>query len=117
MSFMEKQEYTGTYYAVETESGTTFLPEDVCGALYGCEEGVMYYNPKDAADHSDTEDAEFVAQWDDWCARVADYVDGHRIREISSCTGTLYRLSAPGYMDCTGWTTDANSPEFDDMDE
>jgi len=117
MAFMKKQEYSGVYYSIETENGTTFLPADVCGILKGCENGVSYYDPREAADYSDAEDREDAERWSDWCRSVCDYVDGREIREISENVGTLYRLSAPGYMDCTDWTTDANSPEFDDDEQ
>lgn len=108
MAFMEKQEYIGRYYEIETENGTTFLPADVCGTLDGCEVGVMYEPIDDVREDADWDN------WQDWVSQVRDYIDGFRILSISAQDGTLYRLSAPGYMDCTDWTPDADSPEFDD---
>lgn len=107
---MKKQSYTGTYYAIETENGTQFMPEDVCGELKGMESGVMYEPVED-----EREGTEFDT-WQEWETQVRDYLDGNKIRSIEKCKGKLYRLSAPGYLDCTEWTTDANGPEFDDMD-
>lgn len=151
MGHMSKETIEGTYYAIETEEGTTFLPSDVCGILRECVTGTIYGEPDfdvdsainqeewDAkvkhlqanghpdvsecesilsetytlADDSDIDDAEL---WSEWCAQVRDYVGGNKIREIEERTGTLYRLSAPGYLDCTDWTPDADSPEFEDDD-
>lgn len=111
MAFMEKQVYSGTYYVVETENGTDFIPEDVCGSLREClGTGVMYETPAD-------DDAECLPIWAEWVRQVKDYASGKEIRTISRESGNLYRLSAPGYMDCTDWTTDADSPEFDDDGE
>jgi hypothetical protein len=119
MAFMEKQEYSGAYYVVETENGTTYLPMDVCGALDGAEKGATYYKPEEAVDFDamDATDKEDSERWGEWCAQLRDYVSGREIREINASVGSLYRLSAPGYMDCTEWTTDADSPEFDDDSE
>jgi hypothetical protein len=119
MAFMEKQEYYGVFYSVETNEGTSFVPADVCGTLDGCEDSVIYYEPEKAVDFDamDTADKEDAERWDEWCAQLRDYVSGREIREINASVGTLYRLSAPGYIDCTEWTTDADSPELDDDSE
>lgn len=107
MAFMEKESFAGTYYAVETVEGTWFLPDGVCGNLEGMEPGILYSCP---------ENDEPDACWDAWCSLIRNYVP-LGIRQIERREGTLYRLSAPGYLDCTDWTTDPDSPEFDDPDE
>jgi hypothetical protein len=104
---MRKEEYLGTYYEVETKrEGTFFIPEDVCGSL-DIPEGVIVERCDDIREGED---------WDAWQAvesALRDYVPSD-ILSVSRAKGSLYRLSAPGYMDCTDWTTDADSPEFDD---
>ena len=105
MAHMEKQEFSGLYYEVETREGTTFVPSDVCGSVPGMEVDTMYCKPDE---HDDI--------WDNAVSTLSDYV-GNGIENITPREGTLYRLSAPGYMDCTDWTTDENSPLFDDMEE
>lgn len=107
MPHMYKQEYSGTYFAIETEEGTTFLPSLDIGNLPEMESGTTYY-----ADSNETEEDETL--WESWCNQAQDYVQGFKIVSIERREGTLYRLSAPGYLDCTDWTPDADSPEFDD---
>lgn len=111
MAFMKKQEWTGTYYVIDTNEGTFFLPSEACGTLDGCEAdgtGVIY--SRDDAH----ETPESLEVWESWIAQIQSYVPASVVASISAAHGTLYRLSAPGYMDCTDWTPDADSPEFDD---
>jgi len=103
---MEKEEYTGGYWEIGTTFGTFFIPDDVCGMPDGWsfEDGFSL----------DPDDAE-------WCAEYADHFDdyvepGARIESIEHAEGALYRLSAPGYLDCTDWMADADDPIFDDDD-
>ena len=112
MAFMQKQAVSGVYYEVEGDNGTDFIPESVCGPLSDFDDiGVMY----SADDAGDTEDS--AAIWAAWCASLRDYVESRRILSITKHRGILYRLSAPGYMDCTSWTPDADSSEFEDDGE
>lgn len=107
MAHMHKETYTGTYYEVETKrDGTFFVPEDVCGAIE-MESGV-FFEPVD-----DIREGEAWDIWGDVESTLRDYVPSDIIG-VSKLNGKLYRLSAPGYLDCTDWTTDADSPEFDD---
>lgn len=106
MSHMRKETYTGIYAAIESRNGTTYLPEDVTGSLY---DGSQWGSLMLCKDECDPE------LWDDVVSRVKDYIEDRDedIRSIEIQQGTLYRLSAPGYMDCTEWTTDADDPIFD----
>lgn len=124
---MEKETYSGTYYSVDTHNGTFFIPADVCGILSASffskednddvevtmDNDVMYTLPDSGCDDEEWE------IWRSWCRQLNDYVPGRdRILSITQHEGELYRLSAHGYMDCTDWTTDPDSPEFDeDMEE
>jgi hypothetical protein len=110
MAHMEKQTYSGVFYMVETNAGCHCLPQDVCGTIPGIAQGEGWY-----WDCNETESETQV--WLAACDQVRPYVEGSKILNITASKGTLYRLSAPGYMDCTEWTTDPNSPEFDDMDD
>jgi hypothetical protein len=81
MAFMEPEIYRGEYYAVDTSIGNEIVPADVVGTVNSV-------------------------------ADLAEYVEG----EISDSvpppvkTGWLFRLSAPGYLDCTDWSV-ADSEE------
>ena len=77
MAFMTRDIYSGRYYAVSVEHGSTaYLPADVC-------------SPEDVAEYVE--------------GRVDLDEDGEPI--VETLIGVLGRLSAPGYMDCTDWTT------------
>lgn len=76
-------------YAVETETGTTYLPSGVCGNL------------KIRGEH-DSDSPRFA----DLCASVRDCVEGRHISSVSYVPVCYWGLmSAPGYMDCTDWCT------------
>lgn len=107
MAFMEKQTYTGTYYEVDTNEGTYFVPAEVCGHLSDMPVDGTIYSREDA----DTPESAEI--WEAWEHQIGTYVPASVIVSIQACEGTLYRLSAPGYLDCTEWTTDPDSPEFD----
>lgn len=75
MSFMEPEIIETQWYIVETNIGTEIVPCDVAGIV-------------------------------ETCAGLADYLEGSpdepgEAPEVES--GWLWRLSAPGYMDCTDW--------------
>jgi hypothetical protein len=107
MAHMHKETYSGVYYEVETKrDGTFFVPEDVCGVI-DIEFGAMLECVDDIHEGKDWD------TWQDVESALRDYVPSDIIG-VSKLKGKLYRLSAPGYLDCTDWTTDADSPEFDD---
>lgn len=79
-SFMRPEVYKGTYYAVETTAGTEIVPTEVCGT----------FRPNE----------------DDFVDFLTDYCEGDidpDQTEPQRAEGYLYRLSAPGYLDCTSW--------------
>lgn len=114
MGFMKREEYSGAYWEIDTSHGTWFLPANDIGTpdawerYAGPDASGMIGEPDDECDRED---------WDSIRSFFGDYVEGGPDSidgiELHS-TGTLYRLSAPGYADCTEWTTDPDSPEFDD---
>lgn len=110
MGFMKKQTYHGMYAAVETREGTFFLPEDVTGSLDIDSQWGPLMLCKDECE---------AELWDRIVRQIKDYIptSPENIESIEILRGKLYRLSAPGYMDRTDWTTDADSPEFDDDEE
>ncbi len=85
MSFMQPQIIESTFWEFDTDHGTETIPVDVCD---------WSGSP---CDESDELLAEFVNQF-------ADYLSGKRIYSAERVDGYLWRLSAPGYMDCTEWT-------------
>lgn len=84
MSFMQPEIWQESYYSLETNHGPEIIPVDVCGTLSPC-------------GHIEDED---VCQD---CLRdhFGDYTEGDKIYSAELTDGWLYRLSAPGYMDCT----------------
>ena len=78
MAFMKPiVEYMAMYH-VETNMGTEYVPEEVCG-------------PIDL--EGDGNDGE----------ELLAYLEGRRIQGVERRTGWYGRLSAPGYLDCTDW--------------
>lgn len=66
-------------YRVETNQGTEFIPEDVCGPIV------------DVTDEG---------EW----GILADYLEGSKLESVERVEPAWYgRLSAPGYIDCTLW--------------
>ena len=110
MSHMKKETYKGAYYEVETTQGTWFVPEEVSGCIEGMTIGETWYE-----DAGETEDEHRT--WADAVSILEDFVEAgpSTIVSIGKRVGTLYRLSAPGYLDCTDWTTD-ESGLHDDTD-
>lgn len=84
MSFMQPEIWEEEYYTVETNCGTETVPVDVCGILEDCghleDEAVCYDCLRD---------------------HFGDYIEGRKVYSAELSFGWLYRLSAPGYMDCT----------------
>lgn len=82
MSHMVPTIEQAEYYAIETDNGTEIVPLDVCGTVAAT-------------------------------ADLADYLQGSPDdpeEQPELCTGWLWRLSAPGYLDCTDWSA-ADSEE------
>ena len=73
--FMRPEFIAGAGYSVETTHGTEFIPEDVCGPAHTTED-------------------------------IADYIAGDTFGQFTlvRVSGVFWRLSAPGYMDCTDWS-------------
>jgi hypothetical protein len=94
MSFMQPQLMQTGYWSIETEASTQCIPTHV--ADY-------------PADPWDDEREEYRA---DFVAVFQDYLEGTDIQDAQSVTlGFLWRLSAPGYMDCTEWSPADSIPE------
>lgn len=79
MSFMKPEIWQEQHYLVETSCGTEIIPVSVCGII----------------DESDEEWTEKELE-----AHFGDYCYGE-IYSAELSSGWLYRLSAPGYLDCT----------------
>lgn len=86
MSFMKPEIWQCQYYEVETTHGTEIVPVEVCGVL-------------DCSELSEDDYDSHV--WPDLLIEhFGDYIEGEP-HNAELKTGWLYRLSAPGYMDCT----------------
>lgn len=76
MAFMEPEIFHGHYYEIETTHGTEYVPVEASG---------------------------FVNSLDE----LTDYLSGSPINSEDGLPeaqeGWIFRLSAPGYMDCTEW--------------
>lgn len=98
MAFMEPEIHNSTYWEIETNGGTWFLPADVVGER-GHKIGKRYVKPA-------------------LLALFVDYVEATEIQSVTLREGILGRLSAPGYMDCTDWTPyDSESDAMADLTE
>jgi hypothetical protein len=82
MAFMQPAAERFAAYHVETTHGTEIVPEEICGALVIHDDG----NPETEA---------FDA--------LRPYLEGSMIYSWERKEGWYARLSAPGYLDCTGW--------------
>lgn len=94
--FMQPQIEFGTWYEVETNNGTFFLPSDIV--------------PSTAVDFCDA-CADGLHEADEIPATVAcdllqylEVSDANDIQSLERRDGWGARLSAPGYMDCTEWS-------------
>lgn len=91
--FMRPSFYNGAYYEIETKQGTSYVPSDVQSI------SAERLTALDlAAELGDQTSYQKLAK------PFADYVEGTISNIIHHERGTLARLSAPGYMDCTEWT-------------
>ena len=82
-AFMQPHIEHGTYYTVDTTSGTETVPTDVAGTAT---------TPKDLMDFLEGKPQ-----------------DPDEVLEVQ--TGWLARMSASGYMDCTDWTAHETEQE------
>ena len=106
MTFMESQSCSGPYWEIETRDGTTFLPAEICGTpdLWACTESVP---DSVMVSLDDIEYENESASIRDCFADYAEYI----LEVTYHAEGTLYRLSAPGYLDCTEWSTEPPDDE------
>lgn len=79
MSFMQPEIWFTDFYSIETPHGTEIVPVEVCGIL---EETDDEWTPEQLAGH------------------FGEYCEGEPL-SAEKHSKYLYRLSAPGYMDCT----------------
>lgn len=78
MSFTQPQIDYFTAYEVETSSHCELVPADIVGEISA----------------------------EDWPAQIANYLEGNILdpdEMPETVAGYFYRLSAPGYLDCTEW--------------
>ena len=86
MSFMPPTIESTSYWEVETENGTDFVPCDV----WDCDD--VWDDANDCLRPSVVES-------------IANYVEGSDIQSMQRQTGFIGRLSAPGYLDATDWVS------------
>jgi hypothetical protein len=79
MSFMQPEAVQMVMYHIETNVGTEYVPEDVCGHIG------LDMHP------------------DDVYEQVEGYLEGSEVNDFVRYEGWYGRLSASGYMDCTDW--------------
>ena len=93
MSFLQPQIVETAYWAIETPMGTEFIPADVADF-----DGDPWDESAEAAR------PEFVDVF-------RDYLESDDIQSAERVDGFLWRLSAPGYFDCTDWSPAASVTE------
>lgn len=99
----------GPYYEVETnDNGTCVVPEEVCGRAPGVSAKRRREQLPDSVswDRKD-EPKEFGRVWD----HLSMYVDGRDPYRIERKRGVCWRLTQPGYMDCTEWCSSDSEEE------
>ena len=89
---MQTETYTGLYLAIDGTDGIVYLPADIIGLP--SEDDLPVGATVDEGEAFDR----LQAECEDF------YMGG--IQDISLRNGTLYRLSAPGYLDATEWSTE-----------
>lgn len=85
MSFMKKEIFHGKFFTVETTHGTETVPTYLLTRTEG-----------------------LIAE------ALANYCTGNILdpdEDLVAKEGWLARMSAPGYMDCTDWTSHASEKE------
>ena len=85
MSFMQPEVWQEKFYLVETSHGTEIIPLSVCGLITTADEPL----------EDDAEEWQSLGQ-----EHFGDYCEG-AVESFELSEGWLYRLSAPGYLDCT----------------
>lgn len=86
---------------VDTNEGTTFIPNDVVGLTAEEVEAIndVYNGTATEEGGTEIESADAVPE------RLRDYVQGSRLMsEVELTSGYGVRSSAPGYLDCTDWS-------------
>ncbi len=86
MSFMEPEIIHGTWYEIETNNGTWFVPVDLIG------------EPENNFEE-----------------KLVQYTEGTKVYSWNIKEGYGARLSARGYLDCTDWSvfdTEEEAREF-----
>ncbi len=92
MAFMDTIETIGgTWYVVDGDHGTDYIPEEVCGSIDGLESNGASID--DDSEH-------FAAA----VKQLRDYIENGAVYEIEARAMWGARYTAPGYMDCTEWT-------------
>ena len=87
MAFMQPDIYYGSYYEIDTTEGIALIPLSASGMVDSLEDLRDYYSGE-------------VMDEDSVSLEVQE--------------GWLYRLSAPGYMDCTEWSVADTKQEAKD---
>lgn len=86
----------GAAYYIETvDMGGSVVPEEVCGRAPGTTE-----QQQDLP--ATWEEGE--AGFDDVVAHLRDYFQGKRVVSVTRKHGYCWRLTEPGYLDCTEWS-------------
>lgn len=111
MAFMERETYTGDYWEIETDNGTWFLPDSVVPATHWIGFQAGWFTDETVTADSYDNAGEMLQEV------FLQYTEGNQVQSVTRRNGSLYRLSAPGYLDCTDWTTDPDSPEFEEDEE
>jgi hypothetical protein len=86
MSHMQTQIEEAEFIKVETDNGTEYFPADL---LTAAELDTVRAHSGDAGERT--------------LSIVRPYVEASQIHEVTTRQGWGYRLSAPGYLDCTAW--------------
>ena len=93
--FMQPEVYEGDYLVIDGTNGTTFLPIDIVEI------------PKDwSGSFTNPSNNNFDLLYE----KYGDYYNGE-INSFEIANGKLYRLSAPGYLNCTDWTVNPSKLE------
>jgi hypothetical protein len=116
MGFMQPTAEYFTAYHVDTNAGTEIVPEDVCGALPRAETGLCPICGVNVTLNGETTDGRLIGtcgdaftetRWLEDDERVGphlrDYLEDQHIHSVERKQGWYARLSADGYLDCTGW--------------
>jgi len=94
MAFMKLQVVKGAYALVDVGGSSWPVPEHVCGKITDDMIG-------DACEMEESD----VEAWQGCVSHLAQYIPEHgEIFSVTREQGYCWRLSAPGYLDCTEWS-------------